>query len=389
VGGGGGLVGTFLHYLLHGAWPYGSALDLGTAPAELLARLIEAEPAALAAMLRRHGRSEAMLQRLVRQMSPALLERLLALLDPKDAAWILTYMAETRTSHAVEPLVDEGPDEFEQLLWTIVLRDALHRAGLRANRRAFLRTFIAGIATAGGLSYARLLAELGRGLAAVPGVGRDAGSLLSIVGELAAEARSVSAPPPPFAVLAAMLEGKASGLDIYAAPAVRGKGPALAEALRAQGPQARWLLRRLLAEDGEALLARLDAVLPAEEIGGLLLPPEPAHRLSARLRAARGRKDMAALIETAAREPAEQTGAAPEMQPPDALARLEQMIGRDPAGEAERWAAALPPRTIRSGCGGRCGASRSPTPRPSSRGSSHPPPCFCCCRRPRPRRSPA
>ena len=163
------LTDAFLHYLLRGVWPYGSALDASTAPAELLERLIETEPAALAAMLRRHGRSEALLQRLVRQMQPELLEQLLAVLEPADSAWILVYMGETRASHLEEPLVDESPDEFERLLWTIVLRDALHRAGLRANRRAFVRSMIERIAESGSASFGELIALLGRGLVAVPG----------------------------------------------------------------------------------------------------------------------------------------------------------------------------------------------------------------------------
>jgi hypothetical protein len=338
------LVDALLHYLLRGVWPYGSALDSTTLPADLLARLIEEEPGALVAMLRRHGRSDAIVGRLVRQMPAALLKRLLRVLEPEDAAWILIYMDETKASHAAEPLVDEAPEPFERLLWTIVLRDALHRAGLRANRRAFLRNLIERIAEAGTSSYAELVAQIGRGLGAIPGEGLGAGSLLSIIEELGVEERSAARPPLSFAALAALLEGEQeTGTSARRRKLHPAEAQALAAGLRAHGAQARWLLRRLIARDSEALLERLDGVLKAEEIAALLLPETKARQAGASLRAARSRKAEAALLVAAARESI--TDARPQGEAasePTPLERLERLLERGPAGEPERWAAALP-----------------------------------------------
>ncbi|HEX8526646.1 contractile injection system tape measure protein, partial [Allosphingosinicella sp.] len=54
----GTLVEALEHYLLHGTWPYCSALDAATAPAEVLASLIDTSGHLLATMLRRHSGSE-------------------------------------------------------------------------------------------------------------------------------------------------------------------------------------------------------------------------------------------------------------------------------------------------------------------------------------------
>ena len=349
------LADAFLHYLLRGVWPYGSALDTSTAPAELLERLIETEPAALAAMLRRHGRSEALLQRLVHQMRPELLEQLLAVLEPADSAWILVYMGETRASHLEEPLVDESPDEFERLLWTIVLRDALHRAGLRANRRAFVRSMIERIAESGSASFGELIALLGRGLVAVPGTGLGTDSLLSIIRELDSEERS-AAPPGPmsFAELAGWLEGRLAPRSRVgragAGPAepekagprrsaTKASGPeraALAEALRSRPTEASWLLRRLIREDGAKLLSRLEGLLSAEQLAHLLLPAAEARAVEARLKRARGAGTQARLLLAVLRDggpgPEADSVAGSGSSKAGREARTEPSRGRDEAG---------------------------------------------------------
>ena len=349
------LVDAFLHYLLHGAWPYGSALDVATAPAELLARLIETEPGALASMLRRQGRSEAVLRRLVAQMPPELLERLLPVLEPADAAWILVYMGETRASHAEEPLVDETPDEFERLLWTIVLRDALNRAGLRSNRRAFVRNLIGRVAESGSASYGQLLAQIGRGLLAVPGAGLGADSLLSIIRELDSEKRRAASPRPmSFAELAGWLEGRFAPRSRVgrsgagpAAPekagprrsATKASGPeraALAEALRSRPTEASWLLRRLIREDGAKLLPRLEGLLSAEQLAHLLLPAAEARAVEARLKTARGAGAKARLLLAALRDggpgPEADLAAGSGSSKAGRGARTEPIRGRDEAG---------------------------------------------------------
>jgi hypothetical protein len=392
-----GFVELLEHYLLHGVWPYGSGLDLAAGPADLLAALIADRPQALAAMLRRHGRSEPVLTRLVRQMPAETLARLLHLIEPRDAAWILAYMAETRAGHAAEPLIDETSDAFERLLWTIVLRDALNRPGLHANRRAFLSNLIAGIAEAGTASLADLLAQIRRGLVAVHPEGSPPGSLLALIDELSEAVAGDVQARPDFASVVALLEGgwaKAGALPQSGPAALqrrrgriagsRAAAPAevarVAETLRAYPVAMRLLLRRLMAEDGDGLIERLDGVLSAQEIALFLLPagptaPQPASAEAGAEDAgwaggpeageARSPKPNEAGTRTGvpngrpAVDPAPigaapagiSNGAAPSdragpdsaagVAPAAPLARLEQLLEHGVGGEPELWAMAV------------------------------------------------
>ncbi|HEX8622846.1 MAG TPA: contractile injection system tape measure protein, partial [Allosphingosinicella sp.] len=178
------LAEAFGHYLDAGAWPYRSVLDAATRPADLFARLLDEAPQGLVSTLRAHRGSEGALRRLVRQVPGPLLERLLGLLDPVSAHWILPYMAQTRAAHRSRPLVAAPPDEFDRTLWLVVLRDALQRSGLRSNRRAFVAKLIADLASSLGADPADLLDALRRGLEAAPPAALGDSSLLSILAEI-------------------------------------------------------------------------------------------------------------------------------------------------------------------------------------------------------------
>jgi hypothetical protein len=327
------LAEAFGHYLDAGAWPYRSVLDPATRPAELFARLLDEAPEALVAMLRaRRGRDRAV-RRLARQMPGPLLERLLRLLDPYSAHWILPYMAEIRIAHRSEPVVAQPAEEFDRTLWVVVLRDALHRSGLRSNRRAFVAKLIADLAASAGIDPAGLLNALRRGLEAAPSAARGDASLLSILAEIggdgavkqraetgsdsAAEGRNILADPAAaFAALEQALDasesssrastGSAAALarrfGLAAAQAGdRDSARALLGALAAADPAR---LRRLLcasaASRGQAA-AGLLAACEAKEAADLMLPPNLAAAVAGLIRIAGcDRPEREALLAAAA-----------------------------------------------------------------------------------------
>ncbi|MEA3052831.1 MAG: hypothetical protein QOG72_1734 [Sphingomonadales bacterium] len=285
------LIECFEHWLLHGTWPNGAGLGLGAAPADVLARLIEDEPEALAAMLRRRGGEETVPRRLARQMPDPLLARLLERLEPASAHWVLGYMAETRAAHAATPLVEETPEEFGRTLWLIVLRDALHHAGLRANRRAFVGKLVGDIAATAGLSVASLLAQLKGTLAAVPAAGMGEGSLLSILAEIGPGAEEGVG--PDLGAMARLLSGEAT------AP---GEVADMLEAARLSHPEeTRWLLRRLIRLDAAAMLRRLRGTVSVSGLLCALLGVAEAERWAKRLAGAGDEEELAALLGEAAR----------------------------------------------------------------------------------------
>jgi hypothetical protein len=370
LGVGPALVETLEHYLLHGFWPYGAALDASVAPADLLALLVDTEPARLVAMLRRRAGSDPLLRRLVRQMPVQVLERLLHRLDPAHAAYVIQYVDEATASHAADPQIEETPDEFAEIVWTIVLRDALHSAGLRANRRAFVRSLVEGLAEARGIAFAALRAQLQRSLDALPAAGRGPDSLLSILEELGHEAapprRGATATNAPAGVRSdgaratAPLAGfphdgaRAVGVsapDIAAADPLerlqmvidgqRAAGEsaspeplltALAAARGADRPATGLLLRRLLSADPAVLLESLRPALRAPELLCALLPDAIADALAAIADAAAASdEERALLVGIAAAAP---SGTLPAAMAERVLAALAGRRGID--GEALR-----------------------------------------------------
>ncbi|TGX54121.1 hypothetical protein E5A73_08345 [Sphingomonas gei] len=241
------LVSAFEHYSLHGTWPAARAIAPALRPADMLAQLIAEDPLALVAMLRRRGSSDALLRRLVRQMPEALLAALLHRLAPVHAAYILSYLEEVRESHAAERLISANPAELTEMLWTIVLRDALQQSGLQANRKAFLRRLLVQLARSGGTTLAALIAQLRRGLPRVLARRRAPGSLVAILSELVAEEPTLLAGQAGIVELAALL-GRAS-----LSPRQQRVGRRLVAAVGVE--QLRWLLQRLARNNA----ARLDA----------------------------------------------------------------------------------------------------------------------------------
>jgi hypothetical protein len=204
-------------------------------------------------------------------MPEALLARLLGVLEPGQAQWILAYLDEARAAHEKEPLIDEAAPAFSRRLWTIVLRDALHRAGLHANRRAFLQNLILRMSESAGENYSDLLLELRRILEAVPQAGRQPGSLLRTLDELAQCEEGVeTSAQAAFSTLASILEGRATTAGWLASDGVlRPLDEArqlAAEGFITYGAEAHWLLSRLTGSQGS---------MPEERLRPLLrgLPP--------------------------------------------------------------------------------------------------------------------
>lgn len=260
------LIETFEHYLLHGIWPYGAALDAATRPADCLAMLIADEPAALIAMLRRRRAAGPLLLRLVRQMPEAQLQALLHRLAPAQAASVIFYLDEVRASHAVEPVVPVTPAALDETLWTIVLRDAFEEAGLEANRKAFLRRLLGQLAAAHGVPVSTLALQLRRAAPRARPGRREAGSLAAVLAELAAEDVGLLPAPLLLAELAVLLGP---------GPAPAGRAGELRRLLdlarRRHGVALRWLLRRLAKADPAALAQRMEGALSLQDALDLLL----------------------------------------------------------------------------------------------------------------------
>ncbi|MES2045580.1 MAG: contractile injection system tape measure protein [Pseudomonadota bacterium] len=140
--------------------PAGKRLD----PSAMLATLLAEQPDALVALLRRHARSDHVLERLVVQIGVAGLRDLLATLAPADAAAILALIADIILAHRarpVPPLDRLTEPALERLLWIATLELLLRDDGTRFNRRRFLAHLLSREATRLGVDYVALLRLLG------------------------------------------------------------------------------------------------------------------------------------------------------------------------------------------------------------------------------------
>lgn len=145
------------------AWGRSRGFDGAT----LLAGLVESQPRAVAALLLQRGRERRVLERLVLQVDPAGLGRLLSLLAPADAAIVRAWLVDLLLLHRDAPLMARSDPAVERLFWLLTLEYLVQEAGSQFNRRSFLRRLLQGFADAEGLDYASLLLLLGRGAARI------------------------------------------------------------------------------------------------------------------------------------------------------------------------------------------------------------------------------
>jgi hypothetical protein len=260
-----GLLAAFEHYLLHGAWPYGAAVDPETLPAQCLVQLLAEDPVGLVEMLRRRGAAGQVLRRLVKQIPEAELRALLHRLEPAHAHYVIAYLDEIRGRHEAEPLVPATPEALRETLWTIVLRDALTQTGLQANRKAFLRRLLQQLGNESGAPVGALVLQLRRG-GRRPALSRhEAGSLIEVLAELVAESPEMLPRPLMMAELSDLLRGtpraesrREEARQLFAAASRTHPGPL------------RWLLRRHALEDPHDLARRIEGLLPLDEALRLL-----------------------------------------------------------------------------------------------------------------------
>jgi hypothetical protein len=148
----------FDEYLVMGTARYAPAAR-GSDPAASLRALIERQPEALTALLRRRARDRHVLERLVLQSSEADLRALLAMLAPADAAVILAYQSDLQRLYW-ERRAPPAPPDLPRALWVLTLEFILRDPGTQFNRRTFLAHLLEGVAAEEGIAYPALLALL-------------------------------------------------------------------------------------------------------------------------------------------------------------------------------------------------------------------------------------
>ncbi len=145
------------YFLLRGALPAWAKPAAASMDA-LFERLAAEAPDDLAALLRRLGRRAAVRRRLARQLEEPTRRRLVRVLEPQEAPFILQYTADLQTAHRSEPLVREEARGFGEAVWEFVLTYLLAERGSVFNTRMFVRSVLVQMAARFNVAYADLLA---------------------------------------------------------------------------------------------------------------------------------------------------------------------------------------------------------------------------------------
>ncbi|MEO5641903.1 MAG: contractile injection system tape measure protein [Bacteroidia bacterium] len=146
-------------FLLNGHLPWWSKAQETADPDAWIDTVLESSPSELVKMLRTLGKTEPV-HRLVRQFSETRLEKIVRVLEPSEAAFIITYAHDIDVVHQRKPLVQESGSGFRKAKWLVIFTYLLVERGSQFNRRAFLKSTIAGLAAHYNLDYGVLLMQL-------------------------------------------------------------------------------------------------------------------------------------------------------------------------------------------------------------------------------------
>jgi hypothetical protein len=173
-------------FLLNGHLPWWSGTQGAGNPHEWLDKLLDTSSSDLVRMLRKLKKTEPV-HRLVRQFNEPQLERIVRVLEPSEAAFIIAYAHDVDTVHERKPIVQESAGGFRKAKWLVIFTYLLIERGSQFNRRAFLKSSIAGFAAHYNLDYGTLLLQLSEAAEVVRKITGYKGSLPGLIHSLELE----------------------------------------------------------------------------------------------------------------------------------------------------------------------------------------------------------
>jgi len=153
-------------YLVHGTVPFWIAASEFRLD-QVIAEAAASDSDGLLRLLRQHGTTNQLLQRLVRQLDGDGLRRLMHLVSPVHAAPIISEIEELIV--LVGPHVDGGDAGARRLVWELALAKQLRDGGAPHNRADFVRSLLAGLAGQAEVRYDELLKDVELDRAAATG----------------------------------------------------------------------------------------------------------------------------------------------------------------------------------------------------------------------------
>ena len=193
-------------YLLRGAVPAWSSPADATDIEALFQRLMVEDPEAVVTLVQTLGQRAAVRRRLARQFAEPTLRRLVEVLEPQEAPFILRYTEELRATHQKERVVEQDAAGFRQATWEFVLTYLLVERGSVFNARMFVRSILRQIAARFNVAYETVLAFLAEKVHDVPTSTTRFQRLITIIERLQSEEDDEVGAPEEAALLSAQDE---------------------------------------------------------------------------------------------------------------------------------------------------------------------------------------
>ncbi len=149
------------YFLLSGAMPWWATDQLMVGYDEVMEYLLDKDVAGLKELIIKVGQQGYVRQRLVQQFSESIIRRIITILEPAEAIFIFDYHSITMKTHQQERLIENVPDkEFNKALWLFILTYILVDRGSLFNKKAFVKSALAQMASHYNQNYIDLLTLL-------------------------------------------------------------------------------------------------------------------------------------------------------------------------------------------------------------------------------------
>lgn len=177
----------FEHYLLTGALPWWGGKQELNDPETVFSRLMEEEQEALKALIYKTAQYAYVRKRLVYGFTEKVVQGVIYLVEPGQAAFILEYHKDVSQIQQKEQLVKAEASEFEKAVWVFILDYLFDESSSHFSRKLFVRHTLTAMAARFNLSFARVLFLFDEAIHTSGELLQYADALPAIIKELAGE----------------------------------------------------------------------------------------------------------------------------------------------------------------------------------------------------------
>ena len=148
------------HFLVFGSLPWWSEPYSESNIVNMLLDLIRTVPKAVSKLITTTGKNESVRERITNLFDDEVIIEIVKLLEPANAGFIISYVAEVEVIHTKKPVVYSDSKDFKKAVWKFIFDFLLVERGSVFNERMFLESNIRKLANTYNVQYADMLVYL-------------------------------------------------------------------------------------------------------------------------------------------------------------------------------------------------------------------------------------